>query len=441
MASTQLPDQRTEGHSALDEWLITRVGDIAVYSTAVIGYLFSVLSSPELTGTGFFLFTAVNVLYLAAAWLTWSRWRRVERVDWGVASGVGAVAILTVAAGLLMPTGLEFDWLLYFATVGMSIVILPPWVGLAVTVLLYLSVPCVYIVTVGPSESSADWLSLLAGFGFVAAFSYSNRLLVTERERSRKLLRQVEESNRELASAHAQLQAYADEVEELAVARERTRMARDIHDTLGHYLTILSIQLETIAKLQERDPAQAAVEVAEARRVAAHSMQEVRNAVSALRPTSIATLSLPEALAQLGSEFQRVAGDTELTIDLDTDLPPLSADVQLALYRAAQEALTNVRKHARATKVLLRMRYEDEAIKLVVLDNATRVPQDTPQNGSGGFGLLGLRERVELLGGSVSYGSVEPSGYRVEVSVPVSRVSTRPGAEPELATWKGGEQL
>src|SRR5205823_11321560 len=137
-------------------------------------------------------------------------------------------------------------------------------------------------------------------------------------------------------------------------------MAREIHDTLGHYLSILTIQLETISKLQERDPARAAVEIAEARRVASQSMQEVRNAIAALRPTSIATLSLTQAITQLGNEFGQSGTETELTLDLDTQLPPISPDLQVALYRAVQETLTNVRKHTHASKVLVRLRYEYE---------------------------------------------------------------------------------
>jgi signal transduction histidine kinase len=318
-----------------------------------------------------------------------------------------------------MPLGLQFDWLLYFATTSMAIVILPTWSGLATAVFLYLSIPCVFILTADTSETTSDWLSLLAGFAFVAAFSYSNRLLVAERERSRRLLRQIESSNRELAEAHKQLQAYANEVEELAVARERARMARDIHDTLGHYLTILGIQLETIAKLQERDPGSAAAEVAKARHVVAQSMQEVRNAVSAMRSTGPATLGLPSTLSQLAEEFRSVAGDTQVAVDLETNLPPLSTDLQLALYRSAQEALTNVRKHTNATKVLLRLRYEHETIELVVLDNGANVQTNGSEHDSGGFGLLGLKERIELLGGEATYGKADPTGYRVTVRVPV----------------------
>src|SRR6266516_6342070 len=136
------------------------------------------------------------------------------------------------------------------------------------------------------------------------------------------------------------------EVEELTIVHERARLAREIHDTLGHYLSILNIQLETISKLQERDPARAVVETAEARRVAAQSMQEVRNAVAALRPTSIASVGLTEAIVQLGKEFERNAPETILTLDLEPELPPLQPDLSVALYRAAQVALTNTRIHA-----------------------------------------------------------------------------------------------
>jgi signal transduction histidine kinase len=121
--------------------------------------------------------------------------------------------------------------------------------------------------------------------------------------------------------------------------------------------------------------------------------------------------------------------DTELTLDLETTLPAHSAELQLALYRAAQEALTNVRKHARATNVLLRLRYENEHLELMIRDNgqgtmaATLLPQQ-----SSGFGLIGLRERIELLGGQVTYGPAEPAGYRVTVRIHVPRPQAITGA-------------
>ncbi|MDQ6659613.1 MAG: sensor histidine kinase [Chloroflexota bacterium] len=412
---------KSAGYSTKTEWLILRAGDIAVYVTLVLGYFFSLMTADILTPLNFLAFTVVQILYALVAW--WML-RKVEIPRWQRVLGMVSFATLTFISGMLAVTGIGLDWLLYFATVGAYIYLLSTRTALLAVLLLYLVVLVNLGFLGGWNRVIPSSLSLLAGFGFVVVFSYSNRLLTVERERSKRLLRQLEASNRELEDAHKQLQKYANEVEELTVNRERTRMAREIHDTLGHYLTILSIQLETISKLQERDPDRAVAEVAEARRVAAQSMQEVRNAVAALRPTSIATLSLTEALTQLGSEFERVAQETELTLDLDTPLPQLSHELQLALYRTAQEALTNVRKHTHATKVLLRLRYEHEILELIVLDNGTGASQNASEQSTRGFGLIGLRERAELLGGEVCYEPTKPTGYRVTIRIPVPLTST-----------------
>jgi signal transduction histidine kinase len=245
-------------------------------------------------------------------------------------------------------------------------------------------------------------------------------LLQAQKERAERLLAEVERSRGQLEEAHGQLRQYAGQVEELAVARERTRVAREIHDTLGHYLTILNVQLETISRLLERDPSRLAAEVAEARQVAAQAMQEVRNAVAALRPAGLATLSLAQALNQLGNEFKRAAPETEITLDLEAELPPLAPDVQMALYRAAQEVLTNVRKHAQASNVLVRLRCEEGWLEMLVLDNGRgRAAAEAAAPKAGGFGLIGLDERVKLLGGQVAYGPATPDGcgYRVTVRI------------------------
>jgi len=408
--------------------LTYRATENAAYITLVIGYLITVLTATHLTVVNVLTFTGIQILYAAVFW--WMT-TRSNASSWQVLLGAGILLLLAFASGMLATTGLYFDWLLYFVTVGIYFSLLSLRSAIIVSIILYIASGINSALIDTGTGLSQNWPSLLAGFAFVAAFALGNKLLNAQREQTEALLHQLEESNRERELAHTQLQQYANEVEELTVDRERTRMAREIHDTLGHYLTILSIQLETISKLQERDPSRAIVEVAEARRVAAQAMQEVRNAVAALRPYSIATLSLPEALTRLGNEFRGVASETELTLDLDTQLPPLSPDLQLALYRAAQEALTNVRKHAHATKVLLRLRYEDEEVELVVLDNgAGPVTDESKQYGSG-FGLIGLRERVELLGGQVAHGP-EPTGYRVtiRVHVPSRSLLTNSEASP-----------
>ena len=399
---------------------LSLAGTSVLSLTLIIGYLLTILTATRLTLLNFLVFTALQVCYCA---LLWWMIRVVGKSPkkWPLPLALGLLIVITGAVGLLPATGLQWDWLLFLVTLSLLFTFLPVRLAICAGILLYIAV----VLNLGWlsdwqwAQVYASLLSLFPAFLFVGLFSLFFRMLEMQKERAERLLHQLEVSNAELERAHVLLQDYASEVEELTIVRERTRLAREIHDTLGHYLSILTIQLETISKLQERDPARAAVEIAEARRVAAQSMQEVRNAVAALRPTGLAALSFAEAVRQLGKAFERNAEDPALTLDLETELPALSPDISVALYRAVQETLTNIRKHAQASKVLVRLRYEDGTIELLVLDNGKGVAQTTTERHGEGFGLVGLRERIELLGGQVSYGPAEQGGYRVTVRVPV----------------------
>src|SRR5579885_891101 len=401
-----------------------RLLSISAYVTLVIGYLLGVLLASHLTLVAFLAFTAVQLLYSVVFGLIMQDCLLDRRFALPLYALI--FSILTIASGLLSLMGIYWDWLLYLVTAALYFSLLSLRAALFSNLLLYHWQWSTDVVSSVPS--------ILAAFGFVSAFSLVTALYEGQKRRAEQLLQEAEQSRRELEAAHAQLRRYADQVEELTIARERTRVAREIHDTLGHYLTILNVQLETISQLQERDPSRLPAEIAEARHVAAQSMREVRNAVAALRPAGLALVGLPQALTQLGDEFKRAAAETELTLDLEAELPPLSPDIQVMFYRAAQEALTNVRKHGRASKALVRLRYEDEWLELLVLDNGAGAPaasedrrteESSPQKDAGGFGLLGLRERVELLGGQVTYGPAVPAGYRVTVKIRVPAASAR----------------
>lgn len=404
-----------------DGYIFYRLGSWIGYITLIIGYLVTILTTKHLTPLNFLVFTALQVCYCTLLWwLIRNALDSQQEWGWQLVLTMALLTGIMEAVGLLPLMGLSWDWLLFLVTIAVFFSILPLRVAIGTGIFLYALMVLNLFVINDWNWSSVypNLLTLLPAFAFVAVFSLALRVQQEQRDRAERLLRQLEESNAELERAHRQLQEYADEIEELTVVRERTRLAREIHDILGHHLSILNIQLETISKLQERDPARATVEIAEARRVAAQSMQEVRNAVAALRPASIATLSVTEALAQLGKEFERNAPATTLTLDFETDLPALSPDISLALYRAVQEALTNIRKHAQASKVLVRLRYENGAIELLVLDNGQGASMGNAQQRGNGFGLVGLRERIELLGGQVTHGPAEQDGYRVMVRVP-----------------------
>lgn len=421
MSSQQRTDRALASMTSEKIW--STAGASSAFITILIGYVLTIVTTPPyLTLMNFIAFTALQLIYCAILW-----WLMKNDLSGNLRIiAIVMLTVLTVANGLLTFASLQLDWLLYLVTIAVYFLALSLRVAIIAGVLLYLLLlgSLGYLTNWNWSHIYFNLLSLFPAFIFVAVFSLVIRISDIQKDRAETLLHQLEESNAELEEAHKQLQNYANEVEELTIVRERTRMAREIHDTLGHYLSILTIQLETISKLQERDPARAAVEIAEARRVASQSMQEVRNAIAALRPMSIATLSLTHAITQLGREFEMGAAGTELTLDLDTPLPQLSPDLQAALYRALQESLTNVRKHAHASKVLVRLRYEDDLLELIVLDNGSGGSSSEGDTQKGGFGLIGLRERIELLGGQVTYGPAEPAGYRISVQLPVPSTPT-----------------
>ncbi|MGW4059997.1 sensor histidine kinase [Amycolatopsis sp. NPDC004747] len=191
----------------------------------------------------------------------------------------------------------------------------------------------------------------------------------------------------------------AARVAELSAAAERNRLARDIHDSLGHHLTAVSIQLEKAAAFAGRDPGVAGQALADARRSVGYALEDVRTSVGTLRGGR----SLAGALAELG-----------VAIEVHGEEPDLGPATVTTLYRAAQEAVTNARRHGRADQVRVSVTF-GAATRLVVTDNGRGFDTGAARSG---FGLLGLRERAALVGGTVSVDSEPGAGTRVTVTVP-----------------------
>ena len=244
----------------------------------------------------------------------------------------------------------------------------------------------------------------------------------------------------ELAVAHAQLQAYSAQVEELSVIRERNRIAREIHDMLGHALTLLAVQLETATQLEARGDPRLHEELLQARQVAKACLTDVRHSVGALRPDGASAETFQEQLRKLVAVSETTCHETRITLDLDEATHSLHPELCQTLYRCAQEALTNIRKHAHATRVLLRLSTSDEQVELTVLDNGQGgVPLHEIR--AAGFGLRGMRERVAILGGTLRAGPESQHGWRIEVVLPLTkRAQTEDSATGAHATGEKVER-
>ena len=283
--------------------------------------------------------------------------------------------------------------LLSLVLVSQSVLLLPLPAAALVTAV----VPLVHL-----GMPMADGLRTMLGTYVAAAFT----AVVTE------LLRREQRARAELADANTRLRGYAAQAEELATTQERNRVARDIHDGLGHHLTVVQMQVQAARAVLASDPARADAVLAKAQQQSTEALAEVRRSVAALRAPRT-TPPLPEALGALAEETSAAGVPTDLTVS--GPARPLAPDVEESLFRAAQEGLTNVRKHADAGSARLELVYGDDGtVRLEVRDDGrgTTALPDT------GFGLLGLRERASRLGGSVDVVSEPGRGTTVRVAVP-----------------------
>ena len=202
----------------------------------------------------------------------------------------------------------------------------------------------------------------------------------------------------------AELQLSHDEVRRLAATAERERISRDLHDLLGHTLSLITLKLELSRKLFERDTEAARREIEEAEKVARHALAEVRGAVTGMRATDLA--------AELASARLLLASSG---VHVDYGHPPadLPGDIERGLSLILREAATNIARHAEASSVRIEILREPAGVRMQISDNGRGgIDHD-------GNGLSGMRERVRALGGSLVIESPPRQGSRLQVLVPV----------------------
>ncbi|MBC8446162.1 MAG: sensor histidine kinase [Chloroflexi bacterium] len=377
---------------------------IAAYVTTAALYAVALLAAPELRQPATWI--PLTVLFAAFA-LT------IPFMSGSSASLWQRGGLLLLQAGLifaivLVGRGDPYLPILYFIVVPAAYLRLTFRQASGFTLLCAGALFLDYLLLSDVETALAMLFSYGGGFVFFIAVSVSLTQQQRERQRAERLLAELE-------AAHRRLQAYAVQVEALAVAEERNRLAREIHDSLGHYLTTITVQLEAARKLIATQPERAAQAIAKVERLARESLTEVRRSVAALRASPLDTASLGEAIGETVQDLH--ASGIATTFAIEGEARPLPIQTKAALYRAAQEGLTNVRKHANASAAQETLTYEPERAVLTISDNGTGRRGGEVE----GFGLLGLRERVVLLGGSLEAGDRSEGGFRLRVVVPTER--------------------
>jgi len=341
--------------------------------------------------------------------LLWSAWVFITPVfgggySWkwlGFTLASYPVFLLLYAKVLLAPR--RIAWRYALAMIALSLALLP-WYPSGIS---YFVFGCVMLRTSGPRPMLRYLLQLAAlnavflAVAWTLGYPWQAYVWLPLMTLIIGVIVNVERATQEKDVA---LKLSHDEVRRLAATAERERIGRDLHDLLGHTLSLITLKLELARKLSERDPAGSRRELEEAERVARHALAEVRSAVTGIRSTDLAA-ELASARLMLESS----------QVHLDYDCPPdgLPPDTERGLALVLREAVTNIARHAQAARVKVEFVREPRVVQLCVADD-----------GRGGIdgdgnGLAGMRDRVRALGGTLSIESPRSKGTRLLVRVPL----------------------
>ncbi len=326
--------------------------------------------------TDIFLVSAISLLALVATWLSQNS--------------------LTIYLPAMI-TGMAFRLLQSHIALVLSLIVTGLWLLIARSF---------------PNTDQDEFLGYVVSL-FLGAFLFAVIGMLIRRnnqqtERAQKLAS-------ELQAVNIELLATRQRDKELAATEERMQLAREIHDGLGHHLTVLTVQLQVAQKLIEQSPERVAQIIEICRDEAQAALEEVRRSVTVMRSTPLDTRSLEDALEKLVNDYDQIS-PLVVIFEMKGEPYELAPAASMTCYRFVQEGLTNIQKHANeAVLVEVAVDYKADGVRIRVKDDGK--PGREPE-GHSGYGLVGLRERAGQLGGELRAGPDENGGFLLELLIP-----------------------
>jgi len=252
----------------------------------------------------------------------------------------------------------------------------------------------------------------LLGFMFIfycAIVGGLIRNLISARETIADQYIQLNSSHEALQLAHEQLGTYSDQVEELTVIRERNEIAREIHDTVGHKMTAMLVQLQLAGELSGKDDNQTKEIIRTCEQLGRDALNEIRMSVRTLKDELPVNVPLHHTLKSMLEDFSALTG-LEVIFDTGKDQNHVPVTLHQAIKRIIQEALTNTKRHSDATKCQILLSSDYEKVELHIKDNGTGTKSFIP-----GFGLNNMKERVHEQGGSIYFKGMQESEFLIHI--------------------------
>ena len=329
---------------------------------------------------------------------------------------------------------MAYNGIIFFVVAEMLTYVEKYWSRLAVlfaTFLCYLACSYDLVTLVFPMNSFETWVSFYNYnteryfLGMRTACNVSSLFLfliyiVVLLVEDRKENERIKSLNDQLQKANQQLHEYAQEKELMGETRERNRLAREIHDTLGHILTGISVGIDAVMVLVDASPEAAKQQLETIGTMARRGLNDVRRSVRKLKPDALERMSLENAIHQMIEEMSK-GTNTKIYFVSYIDKLRFEADEEETIYRIIQESTTNAIRHGKASEIWIRVSEKNEELIIMISDNGVGC-SDIKE----GFGLRHMRERVELLNGTLFCESM--CGFTVIVKIPI-RNSEEKGGE------------
>jgi NarL family two-component system sensor histidine kinase YdfH len=377
----------------------------------VLMYIWSLSINPALIRPGtLILFTFLTILHICIHWVLLFIGEE-ERWFWPYV----IVQALLAFAIILLSQNVGMIFALYLAMIGeiVGMGMRRVWKVTAVVLLLGLSVVSQVILGGGVGSPFLWLLTMSMGMIFVVLFVSLYTLESKAKQAAQELLEELDAANR-------QLSAYADQVEDLTLTNERQRMARELHDTLAQGLAGLILQLEAADSYMvsgHGERAQSIIQQAMLR--ARTTLNEARQAITDLRETPSTTADLSKAIRDEVDHFAHITGiNCRVNIDIPDKLPPEVAENAL---RSVSEGLINVARHARASHVNIQMNSTNHGLRIEIRDDGIGFDPRTLIGKPGHYGLVGMRERARISGGSLTIESRPNQGTTLKIQLPTEK--------------------
>jgi signal transduction histidine kinase len=410
MSGSPVPVSPPPARSPYERWN-DRLTDWCPYVTLAVASVVALVWSTATAGERLLTagLIAIAVLWVFVGYTRAPRPRKAHPLRM-IVYFIGLLAIASVLAVR------EYLFFIFLITGFFHATVLRPWpvviAGVFATSVLVNTV-------IGGFPTNAEWWTIWVAIIVIQTLVIGGGVLLGERmaeqsEERRLTVARLEAALEENAGLHAQLLAQAREA---GVLDERQRMAAEIHDTIAQGLTGIVTQLEAAEQARDRPEAWQR-HVRNAIGLARDSLSEARRSVEGSRPERLETARLPDALAEVARQWSELNG-VPVEVITTGNVQPLHPEVEVALLRTAQEALTNVAKHANASRAWLTLSFMGDVVTLDVRDDGVgfKVPAGTDERGAG-FGLSAMRQRVNRVAGTLAIESEPGAGTAVSARVP-----------------------